>query len=40
MQDSWLKRLIQAAIESFPIDADRKRTILKKIKGREADEEE
>lgn len=40
MTDSWLKRLIQAAIESFPIDAERKQAILKKIKGRETDEEE
>lgn len=40
MQDSWLKRLIQAVIESFPIDEDRKQIILKKIKEREPKEEE
>ena len=38
MIDALLKRLIQAAIESFPIDEDKKQTILKRITKREEEE--
>lgn len=38
MIDALLKRLIQAAIESFPIDVDKKQTILKRITKREEED--
>ena len=38
MIDALLKRLIQAAIESFPIDKDKKQTILKKVIKREEED--
>ena len=38
MADTWLRRLIHAAIESFPIDENRKRRILKRIIERETED--
>lgn len=38
MIDTLLKRLIQAAIESFPIDEDKKQIILKKVIKREEED--
>ena len=38
MIDALFNRLIQAAIESFPIDEDKKQAILKKVIKREEED--
>lgn len=40
MPDDFIKRMLQAVIESFPIDESKKTDLLQSIMGQEAKEEE
>ena len=40
MPDDFIRRMLQAVIESFPIDESKKTDLLQSIMGQEAKEEE